>query len=182
MPAVVIVVAIFGGIANGAIPASFIVSGTAFKVSAKSLDGTGFVQYSGVVTQKDGKHIPVIVSGIHDATLKELCQSVAPKDVPVSLMIRAGRGNNEVHATDMLIDMSQLSGDATFHNIHIGQDASTLDAAGKDFHGLEGGFGQQADDVHIKGLHQVAWSTTAGTFTLDGLDLSLSFSKEECFT
>jgi|SRR5439155_20212033 len=127
-------------------------------------------------------HHPVSTSTVQYATLKNLCQSVAPPGLPVSLMIRAGRGKAEVHATDLLIDMSQLSGDATFHNIHIGQDASTLDAAGKDFHGLEGGFGQQADDVHIKGLHQVAWSTTAGTFTLDGLDLSLSFSKEECFT
>ena len=39
------------GIANGAVPASFAVSGSTFKVSADTLDGTGFVQYGGFASQ-----------------------------------------------------------------------------------------------------------------------------------
>jgi hypothetical protein len=42
-----------------------------------------------------------------------------------------------------------------------------------------GGFAQAAGHVHITDLHQTAWATTAGTFTLPGL--SLGFSNTECF-
>ena len=41
------------GVANGAIPASFAVSGSTFKVSADKLVGNGFVQYGGMVQKKD---------------------------------------------------------------------------------------------------------------------------------
>src|SRR5258706_9495485 len=44
-PAVAAVGLMVVGIANGAVPLSFAVSGSTFKVSADSLDGTGFVQY-----------------------------------------------------------------------------------------------------------------------------------------
>src|SRR3954463_6393290 len=47
-PAAVAAGAIVFGMANGAIAASFAVSGTSFKVSATELDGTGFVQYGGL--------------------------------------------------------------------------------------------------------------------------------------
>jgi hypothetical protein len=190
VPATVIAGALMTGIANGAVPATFNVSGSTFKVSADRLDGTGFVQYGGRVSEKgadakdprDPKHHIVATSGIKDATLTNLCQSVAPPGLPVSILIRAGRDpRNPVHAENLLIDMTQLSGDAEFTNIHIGQDASDLDAAGQDVHGLQGGFGQQATEVHITNLRQVAWSTSAGTFTLNGLDLHVSLSKEECF-
>jgi uncharacterized protein DUF6230 len=188
VPAVAVAGAIVVGMANGAIAASFAVSGSTFKVSADALDGTGFVQYGGVAVEKGGTGVPgdpkthlVAVSGIKDATLTNLCQSVVPPGLPISMVIRAGGGGNPAHATDLLIDMEQLSGDATFTNIHIGQDASTLTAAGPNAHGLAGQFGQQADAVHIDNLKQVAWSTSAGTFTLNGLSLKVSLTKEECF-
>ena len=44
--------------------------------------------------------------------------------------------------------------------------------------------GQQvvtAPALPIGGLHQIAWSTSAGTFTLNGLDLHVSLSGEQCF-
>lgn len=166
--------------ANGAIAASFSVSGSTFKVSADVLEGDGFAQYGGVATQKNGNQIPVAVSGIKSASLSNLCQSVVVPGTPISLVIRAGRGTPAT-ATDLLIDMTQLSGDATFTNISIGQDASTLTKGGTNAVGQAGGFGQQADHVKIVGLRQVAWSTSAGTFALNGLDLHVSLSKEECF-
>jgi hypothetical protein len=62
-------------------------------------------------------------------------------------------------------------------------DASDLSKAGPSAHGLQGQFGQQADRVVINNLKQVAWSTTAGKFNLNGLDLSISSgaSPTECF-
>jgi hypothetical protein len=181
IPAAAAAGAIVVGMANGAIAASFAVSGSTFKVSADQLVGNGFVQYGGLAKEKSGAVHPVAVSGISSASLSNLCQSVVVPNTPVSLVIRAGGGGNPATATDLLIDMTQLSGDATFTNIQIGQDASTLSKGPQSAVGQAGGFGQQADKVVINHLRQVAWSTSAGTFTLNGLDLHVSLSKEECF-
>jgi hypothetical protein len=163
------------GIANGAFAASFAVSGQSFKISADRLDGDGFAQYGGMVKDAKGNAIPVAISGIHSAKLANLCQSVKVPNLPVSLTIRAGREEGqEAKATDLLIGVNELSGDATFKNINIGQDASTLSKGGDGATGDVGAFGQQADSVVITGLRQTAYSTTAGTFTLTGLNLKVN--------
>ena len=125
VPALALAGAIVFGMANGAIAASFAVSGSTFKVSADKLVGNGFVQYGGVAVDKAGNVHPVAVSGIKSASLTNLCQSVVVPGTSISLVIRAGK-TKDATATDLLIDMTQLSGDATFNNISIGQDASTL--------------------------------------------------------
>ncbi|MGX6606426.1 DUF6230 family protein [Micromonosporaceae bacterium Da 78-11] len=175
------------GLATGALAASFSVSGTQFKLSADKLVGEGFTQYSGTLaTEKvqpttGGKYIVAAKSGIKSADIYNLCQTVAAG--PVVLRIEAGKdATNPVHADDLLIGMNELSGDATFSNIQIGQDASTLDADGAKEHGEVGGFGQQADKVTINGLRQVAYSTSASTFKLSGMNLKLYVGNgKECF-
>jgi hypothetical protein len=192
VPASFIAGAIVFGQATGAIAASFNVSGQQFKVSADKLEGTGFVQYGGLATEKGGnpqnpadpKNHFVAVSGIAKAKLYNLCQSVKVPGLPVSMVIHAGKDvNNPAEATDLLIDLSSLKGDATFQNIQIGIDASDLTKGGANAKGMQGSFAQQADSVVITNLRQVAWSTTAGTFKLTGLDLGVSAgaNPEECF-
>jgi hypothetical protein len=192
VPASFIAGAIVFGQATGAIAASFAVSGQQFKVSADKLEGTGFVQYGGLATEKGGnpanpadpKNHFVAVSGIKEAKLYNLCQSVKVPGLPVSMVIHAGQGAGApAEASDLLIDLSSLKGDATFSNIQIGIDASDLTKGGANARGLQGSFAQQADSVTINNLKQVAWSTTAGTFKLTGLDLSVSTGAkpEECF-
>lgn len=170
--------------ANGAVGATFAVSGQQFKVSADSLDGTGFAQYGWIDQQADGSAVPVAVAGIKHATLKNMCQSVLtplPIVGDISLKLSAGTGATPVTADDLFIDMNQMDGDATFTNIQIGQDASTLDAGPTSAQGLQGAFGQQATTVHIDHLRQVAWSSNAGTFKLAGLHLVVETGKDECF-
>jgi len=169
-------------LANGALAASFSVSGTQFKLSATELDGTGFTQYSSALSKADGSVVPAAMSGIHSADIHSLCQSVAAG--PIVLRIEAGNDPaNPAHADNLLIGMSQLSGDATFQGINIGQDASTLTADGATTHGAAGGFGQQATSVVITGLQQKAYSTQASTFVLKGMSLKLYVgdSSKECF-
>jgi hypothetical protein len=104
--------------------------------------------------------------------------------IPLSLRIEAGKtaDGKAVSADNLLIGMSDLSGDATFTNINIGQDASKLDADNFDTHGAVGGFGQQAKHVTITDLKQVAYSTTASTFALRGMSLKLYVGNgTECF-
>ncbi len=189
VPTVVVVGALGAGIANGAVPVSFAVSGSSFKVTASELDGTNFVQYGSVAVEKNGTQHVVAESGITSADLTNLCQSVAVPSTPLFLELTAGDGGTPAHADNLIIDMSQLSGDATFTNINIGQDASTLNDGSTSTvkgqtishtgsNGLAGTFGQRADLVKITGLSQTAYATSAGTFTLP--HLSLTFTTKSC--
>lgn len=197
VPTVVAGALVFG-LANGAFAASLTLSGQQFKISADSLVATGFVQYSQGYAQsndKDGKPRPPLglaVSGIKDATLVNLCQSVHPTGFPFSLVIRAGQAPGDAAtAQNMLIGMTHLQGKAVFKGIEIGKDASTL-TKGDDGQvgttpakGAAGTFAQEADSVTITGLQQTAQYTAAGTFTLNGLDMTVhtdfSGHPEECF-
>ena len=179
------------GLANGAFAASLTLSGQAFKISADKLDATGFVQYSQAYAQggkNANKPLGLAVSGITDAKLYNLCQSVHPDGLPFSLVIRAGQDpNSPALAHNMLIGMTHLGGDATFKGIEIGKDASTL-TKGSDndsAKGAAGTFAQEADSVIIDHLEQTAQYTAAGSFTLTGLDLTLNTDfaghPAECF-
>jgi len=161
--------------ATGSIAASISVSGSAFEVTSTQLRGTGFEQFGSVVGQASGAQHPVAVSAIRSATLQSLCQSVAVG--PFTLVLRAGAGSTPVSADNLIVDADQLSGNATFTNIAIGQDAGTL-TEDPGTAGASGGFGEQADTIVITNLRQHTWLTTAGTFTLPGL--SLSFSRSGC--
>jgi hypothetical protein len=176
LPATVATAALMGGIANGAVPAQFSVSGQTFRVTAAELDGQNFSQYGGVT---EGTNVPVAVSYIGHARLKNLCQSV---EVPgtggkVGLVIKAGWSDKEerqVDATDLIIEMDNLSGDANFGGINIGRDASQMAGTQGRKHPVQAGaFGQEAKTVFITDLKQTARSTAAGTFNLRGLDLSV---------
>jgi uncharacterized protein DUF6230 len=175
IPAAAVAAVLVGLTATGSIAASISVSGSAFEVTSTQLRGTGFEQFGGIATQANGAQHPVAVSVIRNATLKSLCQSV--KVGPFTLVLRAGTGPTPVSADNLVVDADQLSGDATFTNISIGQDAGSLtEVPGTS--GTAGGFGEQADTVIISNLRQHTWLTTAGTFTLPGL--SLSFSRAGC--
>lgn len=182
---------------QGALAASFQISGSDFKLSATELDGTGFTQYaSGMpsATNTDGPGTKIeAMSGIQDAYITKLCQTVAapsPFGGKIVMRIDAGDGTTKetkVHAHDLLIGMTDLQGNATFGNIQIGVNSTSMDADGRPpaSHGTNGGFGQQADTVDIKGLKQTAQYTSAGTFTLNGMHLHLfvggDSSDHECF-
>lgn len=178
VPSVAVAGAIVVGMANGAVAASFAVSGQTFKVSASKLEGDGFKQYGGMVQEKDGTRHPVAVSEIANADLHDLCQSVKIPNMPIVLTINAGGGGKPAVARGLLIDMESLEGNATFGNIKIGRDATDLNPNAE-----AKSFGQSADSITITDLKQVARSTSAGTFTLTGLSLKLNVGEEaeECF-
>jgi hypothetical protein len=173
-------------LAEGALAANFTVSGKQFKLSADRLVGNGFTQYSGELPTTDkenypGGKIPAAMSGINNADLWNLCQSVAVG--PVTLRIEAGGDqDNPVHAEDLLIGMSTLGGNATFKDIQIGLDGSTLNADGAGSHGAPLSFGQQAKSVEILKLRQEAYYTSASTFVLNGMSLKLHIGgSHECY-
>lgn len=169
--------------AQGVLAAQFAISGMPFTVTATQLTGYGLEQYGAIdntapnspnLTDENGQQ-PVIVSAIRTAYLTNLCQSVNLGFV--NLVIHAGGGSTPVSASTLLTDSDQISGDATFTNLSVDQDASTL----SEVPGVTGGlgtFGQQADKVVIKNLRQNNWATTATSFTLPGM--TLDFSGTAC--
>lgn len=193
VPSVAATAAIGVALAQGALAASFSVSGQSFKVTADRLDGTGFSQY-GALDQGytlDGQKTvhPVAVSAFKSATIKGMCQSVVTPNIPllgsVSLKLTAGTGDTPVEADNLYIDVADLGADATFKNIDIGvaaKDASKgpgMKGGGEQANPF--GFAQQADSATLTDVKQTAWATTAGTFKLSGLHMSLSTGVKECY-
>jgi hypothetical protein len=182
VPAVAITAGLAIMTAQGALGVQFAISGMPFTVTAESLDGTGFEQFGGLDNMaKDspnagdtGGQVLVVTSAIKSATLSKLCQSVDLGGT--NLKIEAGNGKDKVQATDLTTDSTEMSGNAEFKNIELGNDASTLNKAG--VKGPIGVFSQQADHVYIDTLRQTNYATTAGVFKLPGL--KLSFSSKAC--
>ncbi|WP_405684483.1 DUF6230 family protein [Streptomyces sp. NBC_00057] len=201
VPSVAASAAVGVGLAQGALAASFSVSGQEFKVSAAELEGYDFVQYGSVATGKtlDGKDMaaPVAVSGFRKAYITKMCQSVVTPNLPfglgsVTLTLNAGdpsKGDKKVYAKDLYLDVSELEADAQFRNIDIGVAAGSLPK--KERPGSPGiqpgtqanpnGFAQRAEKAVLKGVEQKAWATTAGTFNLSGLSLKLHKGVQECY-
>jgi hypothetical protein len=176
---------LLGLTAGGALASSFSISGQQFQVSADSLTGTGFQQFGTVDTEANNTSVPVAETEISSAQITNLCQSVVtniPAIGTFTLRITAGGGGTPVSASSLVIDANQLSGStATFQNISIGQDASTLNADPGAADGQAGTFGQQASSISISNLQQTAFSTSAGTFTLPGFSLSFASGSNTCF-
>lgn len=192
VPSVAATAAIGVAMAQGALAASFSVSGQDFKVSADKLDGTGFVQYGSIAEGTDLKGNPaanpVAVSGFKTADITNMCQSVVTPDVPifgsVSLMLKAGTGATPVHAENIYLDVADLDADATFTNIDIGVAAGKATKGPgiqKDTKANPFGFAQQADKAVLTKVKQRAWATSAGTFKLSGLSLRLHKGVKECY-
>ncbi|WP_432149670.1 DUF6230 family protein [Streptomyces sp. bgisy029] len=195
VPSVVATAAVGVGLAQGALAASFAVSGQSFKVRTDKLVGEDFVQYGSVAvgTDLEGNKAahPVAVSGFSKATITNMCQSVVTPKVPfgignVSLELRAGTNpENPVVATNLYLDVAQLDTDAYFENIDIGVAAGSVGAPGIQ-PGTENGvnrnaFAQRAKLATLTDVKQTAWATTAGTFKLSNLSLKLHKGVKECF-
>ncbi|MEU6813173.1 DUF6230 family protein [Streptomyces sp. NPDC046831] len=196
VPSVAAAACVGVGLAQGALAASFSVSGQQFKVSAGHLHGEGFAQYGGIdsgYTTTEGKDKtvhPVAISSFDTATITKMCQSVKT-EVPllgrsVYLRLEAGPSDQKkVEASNLYIDVAQLDADATFKNIDIGvavKDKTRGPAVKQGENALPGGFAQQAETADLYGVKQTAWATTAGTFKLSGLSMRLGMDpKMECY-
>ncbi|WP_097869202.1 DUF6230 family protein [Streptomyces sp. rh34] len=199
VPSVAATAAVGIGLAQGALAASFSVSGQEFKVKAKELEGYDFVQYGSVASGKtlEGEKMaaPVAVSGFSRAYITNMCQSVVTPNLPfglgnVTLRLTAGTGKERVDAKDLYLDVSQLDADAEFTNIDIGvragdltkfPDKETKTGIQPNTSANPNGFSQRAEKAVLKNVEQKAWATTAGTFKLPDLSLKLVSGVKECY-
>ncbi|MFI0808075.1 DUF6230 family protein [Streptomyces echinatus] len=201
VPSVAATAAIGVALAQGALAASFSVSGQEFKVSAGKLVGHGFTQYGSLDTGKsldgseDQTH-PVAVSAFNTAEITDMCQSVVtpipflPK--PITLKLTAGDKGKDVEASKLYIDVANLKADeAVFSEMDIGVAAGSATKGPRpnseeyrQKHSSPYGFAQQADTATLTGVEQTAWATTAGTFKLSNLHMGLQWGSGkgiECY-
>jgi hypothetical protein len=177
--------AIVATMATGALAASFGVSansftvaGESFQISSSLLEGDGFVQF-GVLDHSRDEVYPEALSGIRRATLHDLCQSFvqpAPVIGPVTLRLTA----DPATADRLIADAHDLKGDAVFENIHIGQDASTVDEV-PGVQGPPGALAQQASSIRVRDLRQTTRSVSAATFRLPNLHVQVLRGDHSCF-
>lgn len=171
------------GLSQGALAASFAVSGTSFKISADKLEGTGFVQFGGVDRGNDAAH-PVAVSAFRTVVLDNFCQSVTLRGLPlvgdVTLRMESP-GTGGMSAENIVMGVEALSGDLTLVNPQIGIDAGSVTRGPAGVLGQPGGFAQQADKATIVMPRQVAWSASAHTLRLNNLRTTLNKNSGECY-
>ncbi|MBB0246983.1 cholesterol esterase [Streptomyces alkaliphilus] len=186
VPAVAASAAIGVAMSQGALAASFAVSGQSFKVTTERLVNTdGFVQYGTLNKKADGDYVPVAVSAFNSATITKLCQSVVVPTPIGDVTVKLGAGadpKKPVKAKNLFIDLAELDANATFTNIDIGVSASHTTKGPKPTgEYTPGSFAQQAEAATLTNVKQTAWATTAGTFELNGLNIKLHRGKNECY-
>ncbi|MER6983553.1 DUF6230 family protein [Streptomyces carpinensis] len=176
--------------AQGALAASFFISGQTFKIAADTLTARGVSIYSMVDVTRKHELVPVVVTGTRHATISGLCQSVLV-DIPVlgpqTLRITSGY-ERPATASNLFLDITSQSADeAQFKGLDIGvaQGAITkgpINPGDRNSRFFDpDGVGQQADSST---LTQVRWTTVAlssSTFNLPDLRLQLKPGNHECF-
>ncbi|MEU1618708.1 DUF6230 family protein [Streptomyces sp. NPDC005722] len=176
--------------AQGALAASFFISGQRFKVAANSLTARGLSIYGMVDVTRKGELVPVLVTGARQASVSGLCQSLAldlPVLGPYTLRLTGG-DRRPAEATNMFLDSTaQFAGNADFSDIDIGiaQGAITkgpINPGDRDSRFFDpDGFGQQAAGATLTDVRVTAVAISAGTFNVPDLSVQLKQGHHECF-
>ncbi|SHN43382.1 DUF6230 family protein [Cryptosporangium aurantiacum] len=170
-------------VAQGALAASFGVSGQNFKVTAARVEGTNVAGYLDTVRSVDGKSHPVMLAGVEKAEMTDVCTSAVvdiPVLGPVSLKVLSGQ-NGPVSGTNVVADSDSLfGGRGTVSGVEAGRDASTLDKV-NGVSGPPGRFAVQAESLTATDVRSTAWSASGGTVELSGMDVSVKVGRHECY-
>lgn len=165
--------------ANGAIAMSLAISGQTAQMTVGELNGSGFAQYGGVDQEANGTPVAVAVSSFDSATISNgLCQSVTTDlskltggllgDYTLTLTAKGAT------ASHLVIDLQTLdAGEADFTGMNIGTDAGQSG-------GQAGLFAQTATNADLTNIQQVSNATTAGSFDLQGMALSIAPGSKGC--
>ncbi|MFI8873913.1 DUF6230 family protein [Streptomyces sp. NPDC055243] len=183
VPGVAAVGAVVIALAQGAMAASFAVSGKNFKVSAEEITGRGISSFPSSLSSSDGKGHAVLLAGIKSGTPKGVCLSMKQK-LPlvgeVSMIVRSGDGK-PIKGENLVVNADALtSGGGRVTGVQAGRDASTLDEV-PGIQGPKGIFGVQASGAVARDVKSTAWASNGGSLTLDKVSIELSRDGKECY-
>ncbi|MGV9561438.1 DUF6230 family protein [Streptomyces sp. NPDC003480] len=190
LPAVAAAAALGIGMAQGALAASFFISGQRFQLSADTLRGRGVSIYPMVDVTRKGTLVPVVVLGFNHADITGLCQSLelpVPGLGPYTLLLTSAR-QRRVEAANLFIDAISVSADqGDTHDIDIGVAAGAIrkgpinpgDRNSRFFD--PDVFAQQADSVLLTNVRVASVAASAVTLNIPGLDLRIEQGSHRCF-
>ncbi|WP_064743725.1 DUF6230 family protein [Actinomadura rifamycini] len=182
VPAVGALAVLAFGMAQGALPASFAVSGRQMQVSADELSGQGFGLHPAVVRTADGADHPVMVLTMRSARVRGLCQS-AHVDTPLGrYTVRLGATDpaRASQITGLSISATHVDADVDFTSLLLNRDAGGL-GTGTPADGSPGDFGVGAGGFTVTDVKADAWMVAGGSFQVTGLDVSFGRDVPACF-
>ncbi|MGW1889094.1 DUF6230 family protein [Streptomyces sp. NPDC002004] len=176
--------------AQGALAASFFISGQRFQFAADTLNIRGLSIYSMVDVTRRGSLVPVVVTGARHAKISGLCESVVvdiPALGPYTLRLTGG-DRSRAEAQNMFIDATSVAaGQADLDSIDVGVAAGAVTEgpiAPGDRHSRffdPDGIAQQAEAASLTDVQATVVAFSAGTFTIPGLDVRVRAGRHECF-
>ncbi|MFD5430021.1 DUF6230 family protein [Streptomyces sp. NPDC127084] len=178
------------GMAQGALAASFLISGRTFQISADTMTVRGLSIYGMVDVTREGTAVPVTVNGFRRAEISGLCQSVVvpiPVLGPYTLRLTGG-DEQRAEARNMFIDAKALDvGQADFTDIDMGVAAGAItkgpvspgDRQSRYFD--PDGVAQQADAARLTDVEVTAVAVSAATLNVPDLSVRLTEGSNECF-
>ncbi|OIK00403.1 hypothetical protein BIV25_07960 [Streptomyces sp. MUSC 14] len=177
-------------VAQGALAASFFISGETFKIAADSLTGKGMSVYGMVNVTRKGRLVPVTVTGVRDARIDALCLSIRfPIPVLGTYTLRL-TGDHERPATarDMFFDVSLLkASEASLKNLDIGVAAGSLTSGEVSPGDRDSKFfdpnsvAMQSTSIIMRNLRVNSVAASLGSLDLPGAQLKLTSGAHECF-
>ncbi|MFD7876315.1 DUF6230 family protein [Streptomyces sp. NPDC059766] len=189
LPSVGVCTALGIAMAQGALAASFLISGQRFQVTADKLTLRGLSIYPMVDVSKKHELVPVLVTGARHAEISGLCQA-AELDLPVVgtyTLTLTGSGERPTEATNLFLDTTfETVGQANFRNIDIGiaQGEITkgpVDPGDRNSRFFDpSGFGQQASSATLTDVSVTLVAISAATFDVPGLRVRIDRGHRDC--
>ncbi|MFD4138646.1 DUF6230 family protein [Streptomyces sp. NPDC058572] len=175
--------------AQGALAASFFVSGQKFQIGADTLTARGLSIYGMVDTPRKGAPVPVVVTGMRHAKIDGLCQSiVVPIPVLGTYTLRLTGDDGQAKAKDLFIDGTSLAADeALLNDLDIGVAAGSLTTGkinpdDRDSRFFDpNGIAQQAASATLTDVRVTAIAVSAATLNVPGLNMRLLQGNRSCF-
>ncbi|WP_328498000.1 DUF6230 family protein [Streptomyces sp. NBC_00414] len=170
-------------LAQGALAASFAVSGAAFQVSASEVTAEGVSSFPSSVGDSASGAKPVLLAGVKSGKISDVCVSLKQK-VPVigdiTMLVRSG-ADKPLAGTNLVVNTDALTGGGgKVTGVEAGRDASTLTAA-PGVTGPRGTFGVQASTAVAHDVKSTAYAANGGTLTLEKLEIEFSRTGKQCF-
>ncbi|MFC6887090.1 MULTISPECIES: DUF6230 family protein [Actinomadura] len=166
------------GMAEGAVPVSFALSGRQMQVSADRLSGRGFGLYPVVVRSANGRRHQVMMLTMRTAEIYGLCQS-ATVDTPLGryvLRLSAADRARPAPVSGLGISATDVKADVDFGSLVLNEDARTLGSAGS-----RGDYGVGAAEFTVKRVRVHAWMVAGGTLRVKGLKVAIGRDVPTCF-
>ncbi|GAA1905677.1 DUF6230 family protein [Streptantibioticus ferralitis] len=191
VPGIAVATALGIGMAQGALAASFFISGRRFQLSTASLVGHGLSVYSTVDVTREGVLVPVVVTGLRSAVIRGLCESVVtpvPFLGPYTLRLTGADRLRRAEARDIFIDATALNAtQQSAHDLNVGVAAGSItkgpvnpgDRHSRFFD--PNGFAQQASTTFLANARWQAVAVSAVTLDVPDVRVRVLAGRHECF-